>query len=240
MHLRFEVSAQKWAPSYQSWWEQNNGILRFVKVKTIYLPDSFRRKYYEMFKQNETSKSEKFKTSPIKRNETMESPSLHSTWTSDGRGPLVTHSSLSLNRYLLQPLTFMYPCNTADIHVHSSEKLPQPGKESATKKERLGCSHVFAGPLLSAWVHQGVPVGPSPPAIILASLWDCQRTSTEREWGSQLGVCSLLMSAEACFTLFFPLLENNEKPKIFAFRSSTPAAKIIFLCAFWARRGVPN
>lgn len=106
MHLRFEVSAQKWAPSYQSWWEQNNGILRFVKVKTIYLPDSFPRKYYEMFKQNETSKSEKFKTSPIKRNETMESPSLHSTWTSDGRGPLVTHSSLSLNRYLLQPLTF--------------------------------------------------------------------------------------------------------------------------------------
>lgn len=82
----------------------------------------------------------------------MESPSLHATWTSDGRGP-VTHSSLSLNRYLLQPLARLsrrcIPA-TGLTYMCTHQKTTQPGKERATKHERLGFSHVFAGPLLSA------------------------------------------------------------------------------------------
>ena len=102
-----------------------------------------------MFEQNETSKSEKFKTSPLKRNETMESPSLHfnlDLWWERSPCDTLLHLWTDISCSLSHLNPQVYHCNRADIYMHSSEKLPHPGKESDTKKQRLGFSH-WASPI---------------------------------------------------------------------------------------------
>lgn len=98
-----------------------------------------------MFKQNEMSKSEKFKTSQEEWNDF----NLDLWWERspcDTLLPPCLWTGISRSFSRLNPQ--VYPCNRADIYVHSSEKLPHPGKESATKKERLGFSLVrWASPI---------------------------------------------------------------------------------------------
>lgn len=193
------------------------------------------------------SKSRKYKTSAVE-NEQWSPPASTPTWTADGRtAPLRSHS-LPFEQVSpkFKPTGVFLQWGWYMCALIRETTTTRQGKWQ--KKETwLLCA--FAGPFLSAWVYPGIPVGPSPPAIIEASVWDCQR-DRHRKW--LRFPAWYLLSPSVCWGLFhsflstLAVLENSKKKKNLkylhsvlvntAFSVIIPAVKIIFSCAFWAGR----
>lgn len=142
----------------------------------------------------------------------------------------------------------VWTCNGA-MCMHQRETLTtRQGKYQ--KKEGLDFTCAFAGTFLSLWVYAVIPMGISPPTKIQAQIlrlllseivWGAS-TESDREvpsLASALPSCLLRLTSLFPFHFGGPIQDLKYLHSVWVnttFSVIIPAAKIIFLCAFWAWR----